>query len=416
MLPARTGRTRPARASRPPRPRRGSPGTCPSRAPRARARPASSRRLAEERPRVPPGRRRAAASSSGRVRRPRPRAPRRGSARAPPGATPDFDSSPERFTSTSAEPPRRFAAESESSEWTSSTRARDVARLAGLEVADEVPAKRVARSAPASPRGPGAGSPPRRRRRPRPAPPCPRRRRTSWPRRRVTVGPTSSRHPLEALADPRQATSATIPCRPVRPRSRRCEKKTSRVAGGAAPARSTRATPAAAKRALGRQREVEPSVRRTTSSPKRGAEGRRDLLADLVAARPDPGPDRGGEIGRRRARPPRPRRSRRAGRASRVEDGERAAARPSGERDRQAVRGDEHASPVRARSVQRPSQLLVVGARRDDARRARLDHARPVHLPAPSSPRSGSAPSRGAEPPAVLDDALGLVVRQHARG
>ena len=63
---------------------------------------------------------------------------------APSGATPDFDSSPERFTSTSAGIVRRRAADERVERVAELAQLRDVAGLARLEVADEVPAERVA--------------------------------------------------------------------------------------------------------------------------------------------------------------------------------------------------------------------------------------------------------------------------------
>ena len=89
---------------------------------------------------TPPGRRRAAASSSARG------SPGDRASQAPSssGATPDFDASPERLTSSSAGTVSRRAADSESSEWTSSQMPFTTFDLVRLQVADEVPAERVA--------------------------------------------------------------------------------------------------------------------------------------------------------------------------------------------------------------------------------------------------------------------------------
>ena len=90
------------------------------------------------------GRPRAAASSSDPSRPRRAPAPRRRTAPRSSGGTPDFVGSPERLTSTSAGMVSRLAAESESSEWHELAQPGDLACLARLEVADEVPAKRLA--------------------------------------------------------------------------------------------------------------------------------------------------------------------------------------------------------------------------------------------------------------------------------
>ena len=111
---AQGGRIRGGSASRPPRPRRGSPARCPSTARQARAR-WRARAAGGSTAASPPGRRRPAASSSGRGRR-----RTRREARSSSGGTPDFDSSPERFTSSSAGTVSRCAADAEASEWTSS--------------------------------------------------------------------------------------------------------------------------------------------------------------------------------------------------------------------------------------------------------------------------------------------------------
>ena len=86
--------------------------------------------------------------------------------------------------------------------------------------------------------------------------------------------------------------TATTPWRPVRPLSRRCEKNSS---GLHDVQRSRRSTVAAGERELGRppQVDVRPDHDLVAEA---GAVRLAHLVADLVAARPDPGPDHRGDL------------------------------------------------------------------------------------------------------------------------
>ena len=86
-----------------------------------------------------PGRSSRAAWSSARARRGRARKSSSSS-----GATPDFVGSPDRFTSTSAGISSRCAADSDAASGQSSQQLVHDSRLSALQVADEVPAERVA--------------------------------------------------------------------------------------------------------------------------------------------------------------------------------------------------------------------------------------------------------------------------------
>ena len=211
-----------------------------------------------------------------------------------------------------------------------------------------------AASARAWRRGPAGGSRLPARPRPRRAPPSPRAARTCrrpGPRR----GPPPRRPPLEVGADPSRvdvveegarhdqpwltasapgaSIQARLPIRPARPWSRRWEKKSSGSQEVQRPADST-GTAGAGEQAAGDLGKVEHAA---VGDPlAEVGEGACDLGADLVAARPDPGADRG--TGRSTLAAPRATIPRREPAPSAVEH--RHAAGP-GERHRQAVGGED---------------------------------------------------------------------------
>ena len=256
------------------------------------------------------------------------------------------------------------AADSLESEWQSSQSSFTTVRLAALQVADEVPAEGVAvasvlglevlRAVLADDLDPGLGQRAQ----------VLERRRTSSPRRSSRRGRARLGCARSSRA-PSQAIRPTTPCRPVPASSRRCEKKRS----GWQPCRGRRARPARSPRraAPARPRSRGRACRRARcSAPKARAERLGHVLADLVAARPDPGPDDRGERAAAERLHARRDDSGRAGRASpRAEPPAPACRRSSPtERDRQAVGG-------RARSIgrpgsSRPEPVTATASRRDD--------------------------------------------------
>ena len=131
------------RASRPPRPRPASPARCPSRAAGGRARAASSRRRRNN------GREASGSSANGRHRHQpaaRRRVARDEGADLRSGATPAFDASPERFTSSSAgtREPSRGRVRTRRAVHELADLVRRPCALFDCRCADEVPAERVA--------------------------------------------------------------------------------------------------------------------------------------------------------------------------------------------------------------------------------------------------------------------------------
>ena len=200
------------------------------------------------------------------------------------------------------------------------------------------------------------------------------------------------------------------PCRPVRPRSRRCEKKSSGSQLVQRPVRSTVSIPAARRpRSIASARSRFAPLHDVVAEAR--AERLGDLLPHLVAAGADSRPDRG---------------CRRAGHRSDavledavhepapadVQDDEARSPIPAGEDDGEAVRREEaHGTPRLLRPE--PVSLLEVGAGRDDTPAVRLEDARPVDLPGHRRGLRVGADGFAQNAP-VLDDSARLVVREDA--
>ena len=202
-------RCRPGSRSRPPRRRRGSPASCPSRARRGRARRRA--RAGGGTTAATPRRRRL---PGGIVERPRD-AVARGSRRSPPGATPPFDSSPARLTCTSAGTSSRSRRRVRVERVDELAGAVDDLDLVRLQAADEVPAERVAvdgvlrlevlRAVLADDLDPGLGE----------RPPCRRAATYFVAATIVTSGPDLGARPARSA---RAAQPATAPITPWAPR------------------------------------------------------------------------------------------------------------------------------------------------------------------------------------------------------
>jgi len=196
------------------------------------------------------------------------------------------------------------------------------------------------------------------------------------------------------------------PCRPVRPWSRRWLGLAARAVAGALDGVDS----GDAEAALDRLGEVEvPPVEHVVAEA--GAEGLGDLLSHLVATRPDSRPDRrddragdrlyaGFEDSVYEAAP------------ADMEDDEARLPVPSREDDRKAVGGEQPEGPAGPLRPD-PIPLLEVPAGGDDSASVGLEDSRPVHLPGHRR-GLGIRARGGAQTPPVLDDALGLVLREDA--
>ena len=224
-------------------------------------------------------------------------------------------------------------------------------------------------------------------------------RRTSSPRRSSRPRRPARCTSREALADDVRRLHRSLPGRRAARPLRRCEKKSSGLQHVHRSTRSTEATPA-----LRSARSAADHRSRWRVDGQVGVEARRHLVADLVAARADRrSDDRGASRRRPRRRPPR--RCRCSARASR--------------RARARVAARRRFARSRSAGSRRRTRASAVRARRSRARRrarrarpARL-HGRRMHLPVERQVVVRKI-DLGADAAAILLDALGVVAR--ARG
>ena len=293
--------------------------------------------------------------------------------------------------------------------------AHQVAHLAALHVADEVPREQVAEALLLREQRVGAVLAHQRRRPPRPAPAGRLRRRTwSRPGSRPAARPARGSGPgWPRTAAGSSTSSPTTPCRPVTPLSRRCEKYRSGLQIVHSSATATASHPGGLERPPGAQPQIgaavaddvvaEPRAQplghvrrrpRSSTAPRRGR-------PRPPARRPPPRP-------RPRRPPPRARASRRAERQT--------AAVGACDRDRDAVGGEQQerllrqrgGEPVRARErlAARLEEPPAGGLLRDLADVAAVHlpgHRRPAGLAAspPRPPGAGSRPRWQARRPSA---------------
>ena len=310
------------------------------------------------------------------------------------GGTPDFDASPERLTSTSAGTVEAARGRLRAERVDELADPVDDLRLVRLEVADEVPAERVAvdrvlalevlGAVLADHLDPGFDEHGH----------VLERTRTSSPRR-----PSRRCRPRRGCARTRrgrpQATRAITPWTPRGFPVRRCEKNSSGLHDVQRSTRSTSSTPAARSARSADGPEVEVSAVQHVV-PERGGERLGHLRPDLVAARPDRGADRRVQPPAERAHAA-PRRCRPGGRASRrAGRRRRAAVADARQRDRQAVRAHREHRQVR---LLRPEPVARLASR---AGLGSMDKGG-VDLPVERKPVGRRADLRAEAPPVLVD-------------
>ena len=227
----------------------------------------------------------------------------------------------------------------------------------------------------------------------------------------VTSGPDLLPDALVARPDQRQARVAMTPWRPVRPRSRRWEKKRLSSQEVQSPTRSTDTQPAAR-----RARSAASCRSRFRADDDLGPEALAErpghLVAHLVAAGADARPDRSGD------RPVAERGDAGLGDPGEqaapagVQDGDRGRPVRTRERDREAVGREQHDAAAR---LVRPEAVaaLELEPRCDDAAAVGLADVRAVVLPGHRRRLRVDAELRAEQTP-VLADVLGVVVGEDA--